>query len=146
MGDFVLNDALGRFAEKIADGADIILVPLSAMDADGTVKNAGPDLATVLALGGTTEQTTGGWSRKVILNAAITLTVDDSSDLVKVILPDETWIGPTAGNDTVDLLVNEDGATDALRNVLTAHDFVVIADGNDVTADFHDTNGVWQAA
>jgi hypothetical protein len=145
MGDFVLNDALGRIAEKVADGADLIIIPLSAMDADATVKDAGPDLSTVLGLAGTTEQTTT-WSRKVITNGTITLTVDDSSDLVKVIVPDQTWTGPTAGNNVTDILVCEDGASDAVRPVLSAHDFAVTADGNDVTADFHATNGFWQSS
>lgn len=146
MADIVLNDALGRIAEKVADGADLIIVPLSAADVDGTVKDAGPDLATVLGLAGTTEQTGSTWVRKTILNAAITLTVDDASDLVKVIIPDQTWTAPLAGNDTTDLLVCEDGASDAARPVLTMHDFIVGTDGNDVTADFSATNGFWKAS
>lgn len=145
MADIVLNDALGRVAEKVADGADIIIVPLSAADADATIKDAGPDLATVLGLGGTTEQTAGGWTRKVVSNASLTLSVDDAGDRVVVLIPDQTWTGPTAPNNTTDILVCEDGASDAARNVLTLHDFAVTADGNDVTADFDGTNGFWNA-
>lgn len=146
MANIVFNDGLGRTAEKVADGADLIIIPLSAADTDATLKDAGPDLATVLGLGGTTEQTSGGWSRLTVTNASLTLTVDDSGDRVLVIIPDQSWAGPTAPNDVVALLICEDGASDAARNVLTKHDFAVTADGNQVNADFDDTNGFWQSS
>ncbi len=152
MGDFVVNHSLGRVAEIIDDGADVILVLLSALDADATVKDGNPDNTLgggsgILDLGGTTEQLGSGWSpRKVISNGSITVTVDDSGDLVKVLLPDQTYTAVATSNDTTDMFVCEDGATDTLRNVLTSHDFAVTTDGNDVTADFHVTNGFWQSS
>ena len=148
MANIVLNDALGRIAEKVADGGDIQIVPLSAQDTDATLKDTTPnDLATVLGLAGTTEQTAGGWTRKAVANASLTLTVDNASDLVKVLIPDQTWTGPTAPNDVVALLVAEDnGGVDSADAVLTKHDFAVTADGNDVTADFDGTNGFWQSS
>ncbi len=152
MGDFVINHSLGRTAEKIEDGADVILVVLSVMDADATVKDGNPDNTLgggsgILDLGGTTEQTGSNWTpRKVISNGSITVTVDDSGDLVKVLLPDQTYTAVASANNTTDMFVCEDGASDTLRNVLTAHDFVVTTDGNDVTADFHVTNGFWQSS
>lgn len=147
MADIVLNDALGRIAEKVADGVNIQIVPLSAADTDATIKDAGPDLATVLGLGGTTEQTAGGWTRKAVANGSLTLTVDDTGDSVRVEIPDQTWTGPTAGNDTVALLVAEDnGGADSGDAVLTKHDFAVTADGNDVTADFNPATGFWSSS
>lgn len=136
MADIVLNDALGAIAEKVKDGVDLQIIPLSAADTDGTIKDAGPDLATVLGLAGTTEQTTS-WTRKVVANGSVTLTVDDAGDQVTVTVPDQTWVGPTTGNDVVAILIAEDnGGADSGDHVLTKHDFAVTADGNDVTADF----------
>lgn len=145
MANIVLNDALGRIAEKIADGADLIIIPLSAVAADATLKDEGPDLATVLA-GTSNEQTGSTWSRKTVANGSVTLTVDDSGDEVRAEIPDQTWTGPAAANNVVALLVCEDGASDAARNVLTKHDFAVTTDGNDVTADFNPTTGFWSSS
>lgn len=150
MADIVLNDALGRIIEKIADGADIRIVPMSAVDADGTLKDAyagGSDLATVLAEAGNTEQSGSSWERRQHLNSAITITVDDPTDKVILILDaDDTWSAVAAANDVVALLICEDGVGDANINVLTKHDFSVTTDGNDVTADYDQTNGIFQAS
>lgn len=147
MADLVINDLLGRFAEIIDDGADVQVIPCSALVADATLKdgNATPDITAFFAVGGNTEQVTS-WTRKDIANGSITVTIDDSSDLVKIILPDQTWTGPTGGNNTTDILLAEDTNTDGTDRVVTVHDFIVTADGNDVTADFHATNGVWQSS
>ena len=149
MGNIVINDALGRIAEKVADGADLILIPLSAVDTDANLKDAyagGSNVDDILGDAANTERTTGGWVRKVILNASLTLTVDDSDDHVEVIIPDTTFTGPTTGNNVVALLIAEDAATDTLRNGLTSHVFVVTTDGNDVTADFSDAAGFWSSS
>lgn len=144
-----LNDMKGRLAEIIADGADLIVVPLSAADADATFEDGYADafLDTVLAAAGNTELTANGWERKVHLNANITLTVDDTNDLVRVILDnDDTWTAVLAGNNSVALLICEDGASDAARRVVGKWDFAVTTDGNDVTANYDQTNGIWTAA
>lgn len=150
MADIVLNDSLGRIAEIIQDGGDIILIPLSASDADATMKDgygAGNPtfLSDFLGAAGNTEQTTT-WSRKVVLNAALTITIDDTADSVRVEIPDQTWTAPTAGNNTTKLVPCLDGASDAAREVLTVHDFAVTADGNDVTADFNAATGFWSSS
>lgn len=149
MANIVLNDALGRLAEKIADGADLIVIPLSAVDTDVNLKDAyagGSNLDDVLGDAANTERTTGGWGRRVHLNAVITETIDDAADDVTISLVDSLWTSVTAGNDVVALLICEDAATDALRNVITKHDFAVTTDGNDITADFDDANGIWQSS
>lgn len=148
MGNVVLNDAKGAIAEIIRDGADLIVIPLSAGDTDANLADGygtSPTMLTDFLAGAPNEQAAGGWSRKVIANGSITLTVDDSGNLVKVLLPDQTWTGPTAANNTTDIAICLDAASDATRRVLTVHDFVVTADGNDVTADFHATNGFWSS-
>lgn len=149
MADTALNDMKGRLAEIVADGADLIVVPMSAMDADATFEDGYADsfLSTVLGAAGNTEQTGSAWSRKVHTNANITQTVDDANDLVRVILDnDDTWAAVLAGNDTVALLICEDGASDAARRVIGKWDFAVTTDGNDVTANYDQTNGIWTAA
>lgn len=147
MANIVLNDALGTFARYLDDGANVILVPLSAWEGDSTGKDRSPnDLATVLGQAGTTEQTGSTWARKSIANGSVTVTRDDTADLVKVLLPDQTWSSVAASNDTVALLVCIDGASDSVRDVILKLDFAVTTDGNDVTADFDATNGVWQSS
>ncbi len=152
MGDLVINHSLGRTAEIFDDGADCILVVLSAMEADANVKDGNPDNTLgggsgLIDAAGNTEAVGSSWSvRKTIANASVTVTVDDAGDLVKVLLPDQTYTAVASANDVTDMWVCEDGATDTLRNVLTSHDFIVVTDGNDVTADFHVTNGFWQSS
>ncbi len=149
MADTALNDMKGRLAEIIGDGGDIIVIPMSADDPDGTFEDGYADafLDTVLGAAGNTERTTGGWSRKVHLNANITGQVDDTADLWRIILDaDDTWSAVTAGNDTVSMLICEDGASDAVRRVIGKWEFVVTTDGNDVTANYDQTLGIWTAA
>jgi hypothetical protein len=152
MADTALTDYKGRLAFDV-DAAygneDLIVVPLSAKDTDGVFEDGYADffLDTVLA-GGAVERTTGGWSRQVHTNANITgPTADDTNDLVRVILDvDDTWAAVTGGNDVVALLICVDAATDALRRVIGQWDFAVTTDGNDVTANYDQTNGIWTAA
>ncbi len=149
MADFVLNHSLGRVAEKFDDGANCILVVFSAMDTEAVVKDGNPAnfLDTIISLGSTTEAVGSSWStRKTIANGSVTVTVDDSGDNVRVFLPDQTYTAVASANDTVRLMVCEDGASDAVRQVLTVHDFAVTTDGNDVTADFNVTNGFWTSS
>ena len=149
MADTALNDFKGRLAEVIADGADLIVIPMSADDADGTFEDGYADffLDTVLGAAGNTEQTGSTWSRKVHLNANITSTVDDTNDLMRIILDnDDTHTAPLAGNNTVSLLICVDGANDAAREVIGKWEFIVTTDGNDVTANYDQVNGIWTAA
>ena len=69
MADIALNDFKGRLVEAIADGADIIVVPMQADDADGTFQDGYADffLDTVLGATDNTEQTGSTWARKVHL-------------------------------------------------------------------------------
>ena len=149
MADTALNDMKGRFAEIMEDGGDVIIVPMSAMDADATFEDGYADafLATVLGAAGNTEQTGSTWVRKVHLSAAISPAVDDTANLWRVILDaDDTWTSVLASNDTVAVLICEDGASDAVRRVIGKWDFAVTTDGNDVTANYDQTLGIWTAA
>ncbi len=149
MADIALNDMKGRLAEIIGDGGDIIVIPMSSDDVDGTFEDGYADafLDTVLLDAQNIEQTGSSWVRKVHLNAAITSQVDDTNDLWRVILDvDDTWSAVAASNDTVSLLICEDGASDAVRRVIGKWEFIVTTDGNDVTANYDQTLGIWTAA
>lgn len=149
MGDVALTDMKGRLAEIIADGGDAIVVPMSAIEADATFEDGYADafLDTVLAAAGNTEQVGSTWVRKVHLNAAISPAADDTANLWRVILDvDDTWTAVLAGNNTVSVLICEDAATDALRRVIGSWAFAVTTDGNDVTANYDQTLGIWTAA
>lgn len=133
MGDFVPNIAKGAVAEKIRDGANIVVIP---GDVGATTDATLRDFDTVAQFtgGGFTERTTGGWNRKSISNASVTLTVDDTNDRVDVDIADQTWTAVSAGAVT-DLLIAEDvGGADSSRVPLTFHDFPITPDGSDVTA------------
>lgn len=142
MTDIILNQALGKirtFADNAAGdvaAAAFILVPLSAVEADDTVRDY-DDLAALLGAAGNTELTTGGWNRKTIEDADITVTVDDANNRVDIDVPDQTWTGVTAGNDSVAVTFNYDddtgAGTDANVTPISKHDFAVTADGSDVT-------------
>ena len=153
MANFVFNYAKGRaaqFFQNVEDnspsGCKIVVVPIEAsgVEADATLK----DYQTLSALlAGTTNEQTSNMTRKDVVAAGITITVDDSGDLVKVEIADQTWTAAT-GNAISDLLIcYSPGAAsaDTLIIPLTCHDFSVTPDGSDIVADVG-TNGVYQAS
>ncbi len=148
MVDTALTDMNGRLAEIIGDGGDLIVVPMEVIDSDAVFRDGYADafLDTVLAAAGNTEQAGSTWVRKVHLNAAITSTADDAANLFRIILDvDDLFTAVLAGNNTVALIIAEDGASDAVRRVIGKWDFAVTTDGNDVTANYDQTLGVWTA-
>lgn len=153
MGDVALNDSKGRLAEIIDDGADLIVIPLSLVEADATFQDGYTSVFVagggngILDAAGNTEQVGSSWSRKVHTNANITSVVDDSANLWRIILDnDDTWTAVAASNNVVALLIAEDTGSDATRRVIGSWIFAVTTDGNDVKADYDQTNGIWTAA
>ncbi len=152
MADTGLNDMKGKLAEIIDAGGDLQVIPLSAVEADGTFEDG---YATAFVAGGTgvldaagnTEQSGSTWVRKTHLNAAITSQVDDTADLWEVILDaDDLWSSVLASNDVVALLIAEVGGGDSADRVIGKWDFAVTTDGNDVTANYDQSAGIWTAA
>lgn len=130
MGNLVANIAKGAIAEKIRDGANIQVVPI---DVGATTDAVLLDLDFLTnVLGSATERTTGGWNRKSIANASITLTVDDTLDRVAVDIADQTWTAVSAGVVTDLVIVEDVGGADGTRVFLTLHDFPITPDGSDV--------------
>ncbi len=148
MPDVALTDMKGRLAELLNDGADLQAIPMSAIEADATFEDgyANATITTVLAAAGNTEQVGSTWVRKTHLNAAITSQADDTANLWRVILDvDDTWTAVLAGNNTVSVLIAEVGGGDGTDRVIGSWAFIVTTDGNDVTANYDQVNGVWTA-
>ncbi len=149
MGDVALTDMKGRLAEILNDGGDLQVIPMSAIEADATFEDgyANATITTVLAAAGNTEQAGSTWVRKTHLNAVITSQADDTANLWRVILDaDSTWTAVLAGNNTVSVLIAEVGGGDGTDRVIGSWTFAVTTDGNDVTANFDQVNGIWTAA
>lgn len=135
MADVIFNNQRGSLVEHHRNGEDLIVVLLQAAQADDALRDY-DDLASLLANAGNTEATFTNYARETILNAAWSITIDDTANDASADFADITWT--SAGNGTnntlAKLLVCIDGASDAARLPVTAHDFVVTTDGNDLTA------------
>lgn len=142
MANFMYNISKGRFVEFFnrVDSNDptnsaIILIPLSASGTEAE----GQDYDDVTAvLGGTAnEQSSGGWGRKTLTDSDLSaIAVDDSNNRFPATIPQQTFTGPTAGNNITGILVAYDsdttGGTDANVIPICHLDAAVTADGNDV--------------
>lgn len=144
MADFVFNIAKGRAVEFFSrvdtnDPANsaLIIVPVDVgATTDATIKDF--DTLAAITGGGVTERTTGGWNRKTLTDADITMPApDDTNDRFDIDIPDQTWTAVTAGTVT-DLIICYDndttGGTDANIIPISQHDFAITPDGSDVTA------------
>jgi hypothetical protein len=148
MANIVFNIGLGRIAELYnrvdtndpANSALIIfLLASTGIESDATLKDA--DTVTALVAGTTNEATNTGHARKVLTDADIVaFAPDDTNDRVDLDIPDQTWTGVAndgtgAIGDFVVAFDNDTTAgTDANIVPLTLHDFVVVPDGSDITA------------
>lgn len=142
-GNWVENIAKGRVAElqERVNSNDpgtscIVLVPLSTTT---TAEEARDYDNLSLFLGGTANEQAGGkWVRKVLTDTEMAgFEVVDAEDKMKCKLPEVKWTeAPEAGSNTQGLAVCYDPKAgegeDTEIIVLTVHDFVVTADGNEV--------------
>lgn len=147
MTDFVFNIALGRVAELYnrvdsndpANSALIVAVlAATGIESDAVLKDK-DDLAALVA-GTTNEATNTGYARKVLTDADLTaFAPDDANDRVDLDIPDQTWVGVSAGDVWIDVVILYDNdttlGTDANIVPLTQHDFSVTPDGSDITAE-----------
>ena len=146
MANQVFNIALGRVAELYnrvdlndpANSALIIVVLATAgIESDATLKGK-DDLAAVV-FGTTNEVTNTNYARKVLTDADVAaFAPDDANNRVDLDIPDQTWTAVAAGDGFNDLLVCYDsdttGGADSAIVPLTMHDFVLVQDGSDITA------------
>lgn len=142
MANFTFNIAKGRVVEyynrvKSNDpsASALILVPLAVGDSEAN-RQDDDDLSTFLAA--TPNEAGGSWGRKTLTDAELATfpAPNDTNNRYDIAVPSVTWTTPTAGQDTVALVVcydSDTGAgTDSNIIPLTYHDFVVTADGNNV--------------
>lgn len=137
MANFVFNVAKGKVAEKAADGATLKMLILKASGTDGALKDL-DTVAAVLAEGSTTEADFTNYARPTL--ASVTVTVDDTNDLVKVDAADITLTsaGGASNNTTTDAIIYEEVAGgDANCIPLVLMDCVFTTDGNNVTLSFN---------
>lgn len=146
MANIVFNRSLGRgteFVERVnandpTNSAIIVMVLATAgIETDAVLKDK-DDFAAVVA-GTTNEVTNSGYARKTLDQAGgLTVTYDDTNDRVDVDMPDQTWTAVAAGDGFNDIVTGYDSdttvGTDANILPWTLHDFVVVPDGSDITA------------
>ena len=146
MGDFCFNVAKGRIAEFYVriDGNDpansafiILILATAGIETDAVLKDV--DTITALVAGTTNEVTNTGYVRKTLTDAdLVAFAPDDTNDRVDLDIPDQTWTAVAAGDGWNDFVVSYDSdttaGTDANVIPCTQHDFVLVPDGSDVTA------------
>jgi len=146
MANLVFNRGLGRgteWSERVNanDPANSILVWMvlatAGIESDATLKDK-DDFAAVVS-GTTNEVTNSGYARKTLdQTGGIVVTYDDSGDKVDIDCPDQTWTAVAAGDGFNDVVIGYDsdstGGADSAILPWTLHDFVVVPDGSDITA------------
>jgi len=149
MANIVFNIAKGQPVEyyRRVKGNDptnaafvVVLLASSGLVSDATMKDY-DTLSAVLA-GASNEATNTGYARKVLTDSDLAAlpAPDDTNDRYDIDIADQVWTA--VANDGTGaigkLLVCYDsdttGGTDANIVPMTAHDFVVTPDGNNITA------------
>lgn len=136
MADVMFNIGRARLQKAHADGADLIVVLLKTAQADDTLRDY-DDLAALLAAGGGTanvEADFTNYARKVIDNLDWSVTINDTTNVLDADFADQTYTsaGGASNNTMVKALICIDGATDAARIPVSAHDWTPTTDGNDL--------------
>lgn len=145
MADFVFNIAKGRVGEfyRRVDGNDpsnsalvIVVLATSGLESDATLIDK-DDLAAVVS-GATNEVTNTNYARKVLTDSDLSAaSPDDANDRADFDIPDQTWNSVASGDGWSKVLVCYDsdttGGADSAIIPLTAHDFVVVPDGTNIT-------------
>jgi len=146
MADFTFNQGLGRpceYASRVANNdpanSALVIVLLKVVEADNVLEDY-DTLAAILAAPGNTEADFTNYARIVFDDTDISEPVpNDTNNTQSVDMPDPVWVsaGGITDNNLVKLLVCFDsdttGGTDANLVPLTAHDFVITTNGNDLT-------------
>jgi hypothetical protein len=147
MADLIHNIAKGRGVELArrsnagADASGALRISVwNSTDTDDAIRDA-DTVAAIEALAATIERTpvsTPPWgARKIVQDAGITLTLDDSANEYRVDIADQTWTAVPAANNSTDLGSSYDTSgtdADSVLLPMSWHDFVVTTDGSDVTA------------
>jgi hypothetical protein len=100
VANFVFNISKGRAGtmfQNVKDnspaGCKIVVVPIQTAGLEAAATAKDHDTLALFLAGTSDEQVTMG--RKDVIAAGLTLTVDDTNDLLKVDMADQTWTGAT---------------------------------------------------
>lgn len=147
MADGVFNISKGRVAQLVSNvdtgdpaASQIVVILATGVETEANLKDA-DDITAVFALV-VVEAIFTNYARKDLDDANVSMTVDDSGDKNDADLDDQTWT--SAGNGTNSTLTRLFTAYDATGSdadgallPLTFHDFAVVTDGSDLTAQFN---------
>jgi hypothetical protein len=153
VANIVLNIALGRMSEwyfrvDTNDPANcalvIVVLATAGVETDAVIRDKDTLDAVIGAGAATNEVTNGGYARKVLTDTDIVaFAPDDTNDRVDLDIPDQTWTSVLAGDGWNDILICFDNDTTAGNdtNIVpgTLHDFVLVPDGSNVTAQISST-------
>lgn len=154
MTDFAFNIAKGRmveFAQRVKGGdpaaSRLVLLALSTnAPTESTAKDA--DTFAALVTAGAVEATNGGYAKKIITAADITMNIDDTGEKYWVDLADQTWAAVAAGSAWVALILGYSPVTSPANADIVPighYDFAVTPDGSDITAQVN-ASGVFSAS
>jgi hypothetical protein len=146
MANFIYNIALGRVTELYnrvdlgdpsASRLVIAILATAGIETDAVLRDK--DTFADVVSGTTNEVTNSGYAKKVLTTAdLVAFAPDDANDRVDLDIPDQTWTSVAAGDGWNDLIIHYDpssaGVTAAAMVPLTHHDFVVVPDGSNITA------------
>ncbi len=157
MPNLTFNIAKGRIVElynrvKTNDPANAALIVVALATTGLETDAVLIDKATLAdVLSGTTDEATNtGYVRKVLTDVEIAaFTPDNVNDRTDLTIPNQTWTAVAAGSGWSKIIICYDSdttvGTDANIIPLTMHDFVVVPDGSDITAQVA-VNGFFRAA
>lgn len=148
MANQVFNIALGRVVElygKVKNGTPgtsrlVIMVLASEGPYEGDSVMKDKDTFADIVAGTTNEVTNTNYAKKVLASAdltSFTWAPTDASDVWDLDIPDQTWTAINTGNTWHRLVIGyDDAGTQVLANIvpMTMHDFVVVPDNSDITA------------
>lgn len=145
MANFVFNIAKGQVAayynrvdtnDPAASALIVVAIATAGNETDAVLMDK-VSLADVL-VGTTDEATNGGYARKVLTDVEIAaLVIDYANDRVDITIPNQTWTAVLAGSGWSRIMIfyrPDTASTDAQTIPLTSHDFVVVPDGSNITA------------
>jgi hypothetical protein len=142
MANFVFNIAKGRVVEfynRVENNdpaaSRLLVIPLAVGD---TEANRQDDDNISVFLAAAPNEAAASWGRKVLTDVELAAlpAPDDTNNRYAVAVPLVTWTTPTVGQDTVAVVVAYDstaGGADTALIPLTYHDFVITANGADVS-------------
>ncbi len=135
MTNQIFNISKGAFVEKIEDtGVKTGIALFKVIEVDDDLLDHKEMNALKIAAGNTICDFT---NYADIIDITETVTVDDTNNRTDVDIPDQTWTNAGNGlnNNVVKLITfYNQGAGDANQIPMSHHDFVVLTDGSDLTA------------